>query len=1036
MRFSIAVVSAIGLHTGLSFVLFCATVPVLQGQYGPPIGALDHAAWTIRDGAPTAVSALAQSADGVLWIGAQTGLYSFDGVRFEPFEAPGAPRLPSVSINALLPTPDTSLWIGYVAGGVSVVARGRVASYGQRDGLPDGTITAIVQDSMGSISVATTTGLARLVAGRWKRYGRDSGYPGGLTSDLLVDRRGTLWAATNTGVFTLLRGASQFVREAPSLDPRGIGVGMPRQAPDGSVWGASMTLGLTRLSDSAGGAVPARPATAHLRQTTALLIDHRANAWMIDSSGFVRVPLIVNGAGHQSSALSISERVPLTTGTNAQVIIEDRERNVWVGTAGGIERFRETKFTPVLLPSPRATPAVGPAADGSVWVGRYDLPLATVRERAMTVDRGAVDITCIYRDLAGGVWFGGPSGMWHAAPSPTAGDARFARVPLPDVAEASLVQAIAQTLSGDLWLSVRGRMKGVLRRHTTTWSLAPLPPAFANQLAFTIVTDSADRTWLGFTGNRLVRVGGGDPLRIYSEADGLHVGAVTALWAHGPRLWIGGESGLTTLMADDHFHSFTATQPLRGITGIIETADGALWLNGIPGVTHIEAAEVRRALSDTAYHARAEQFDYHDGLASPAPQFLPLPTAIQGSDGRLWFTTERDVAWIDPSNIRRNGLAPPVQIHGLEVAGKPYAIGTRIALPVRTSDLEVSYTALSLAIPDRVTFRYRLIGVDTGWIDAGNRREAFYTNLQPGKYRFQVIAANEDGVWNASGAGVDIEIPPTFTQTGLFPYLVGTAMLGIVWLLALWRRRQIARADEAVGKLRAELARVNRVTSFAALTAAIAHEVNQPLAGIVANAETCLQMLGTAPPNLEEARETVRRLMRDGNRASEIVTRLRSLYSRKLARPEIMDLNEAAREVIALSRADLQQHRVVLQMEFAPNLPLIEGDRIQLQQVVLNLVRNAADAMKAIDDRTRELLVKTEPEPDGRVRLSVRDAGVGFEPDAAKRLFDPFYTTKDDGMGMGLSVCRSIIESHRGRLSATRNEGPGATFAFSLPAHR
>ena len=159
-RFNMAVDSAIGWHIGLSFILFCASVPVLQGQHGPPIGALDHAAWTIRDGAPTSVSALAQSADGFLWIGSLTGLYRFDGVRFEPFEPPGTQPLPSVSISALLATPDTSLWIGYVAGGVSVVARGRVASYGQGDGLPEGTITAIARDSVGSIWVATSTGLA------------------------------------------------------------------------------------------------------------------------------------------------------------------------------------------------------------------------------------------------------------------------------------------------------------------------------------------------------------------------------------------------------------------------------------------------------------------------------------------------------------------------------------------------------------------------------------------------------------------------------------------------------------------------------------------------------------------------------------------------------------------------------------------------------------------------------------------------------------------------------------------------------------
>src|SRR6185503_11489421 len=175
------------------------------------------------------------------------------------------------------------------------------------------------------------------------------------------------------------------------------------------------------------------------------------------------------------------------------------------------------------------------------------------------------------------------------------------------------------------------------------------------------------------------------------------------------------------------------------------------------------------------------------------------------------------------------------------------------------------------------------------------------------------------------------------------------------------------------------------------------------------------------------------RTIRDGNRAAEVMSRLRELYSGRETKPEPVDLNEAAREVLALFLSELQRHGVVVRTEFAENLVPVVGDRIQLQQVVLNLVRNASEAMSSVDDRTRELLVKTEPHERDAVRLSVRDAGVGFEPEAADKLFGAFYTTKHEGMGMGLSVSRSISERHRGRLWAARNEGPGATFAFALP---
>jgi signal transduction histidine kinase len=240
-------------------------------------------------------------------------------------------------------------------------------------------------------------------------------------------------------------------------------------------------------------------------------------------------------------------------------------------------------------------------------------------------------------------------------------------------------------------------------------------------------------------------------------------------------------------------------------------------------------------------------------------------------------------------------------------------------------------------------------------------------------------------------------------------------------------------SEEARDKARSELAHVARVMSLGTLAASIAHEINQPLSGIVTNASTCQRMLAAAPPNIDGALETARRTIRDANRASEVITRLRALFSRKGTTTESVDLNEVTREVIALSLSGLQRNQVVVRAELAEDLPPVTGDRVQLEQVILNLLRNASDAMTTVDDRPRELLIRTERDEGDRVRLGVKDAGVGFQAQAADRLFEAFYTTKDDGMGIGLSVSRSIIETHHGRLWATLNDGPGATFSFSIP---
>ncbi|MFZ0266606.1 PAS domain-containing protein [Caulobacter sp.] len=241
-------------------------------------------------------------------------------------------------------------------------------------------------------------------------------------------------------------------------------------------------------------------------------------------------------------------------------------------------------------------------------------------------------------------------------------------------------------------------------------------------------------------------------------------------------------------------------------------------------------------------------------------------------------------------------------------------------------------------------------------------------------------------------------------------------------------------AEDDLSRTREELAHVSRVMALSTLTASIAHEVSQPLAGIITNSSACLRMLAADPPDVAGAQATVQRTLRDGNRASEVIKRLRALYGRKPLSLESVDLQEVAREMLALLASELQRRRVRVRAELAAPLPLVTADRIQLQQVILNLILNAADAMVDVVDRARELRVSAHVEADGLVTLEVRDSGVGLEPDRIDPLFKAFHTTKADGMGIGLSVSRSIIEAHGGRLTARPNlEAPGATFSFSIP---
>jgi PAS domain S-box-containing protein len=323
-----------------------------------------------------------------------------------------------------------------------------------------------------------------------------------------------------------------------------------------------------------------------------------------------------------------------------------------------------------------------------------------------------------------------------------------------------------------------------------------------------------------------------------------------------------------------------------------------------------------------------------------------------------------------------------------------------------------------------------------------------------GLYRWEIASdlESEPEKWRRHHAALDAHLPfrdlvyPTINRTGS-PIYVRTSgkpffdasgrFLGYRGVSTdITATIRADHAEQALRKAQAELAHVTRVTTLGELTASIAHEINQPLAAIVANAEACLSWLDRETPDLDAARRSVEWIVDDSNRASEVIKRVRALAQKTDIEKVPLDINDVVREGVALVQRELTSNQVSLRMDLASALPIILGDRVQLQQVIINLVMNGIEAMQSVGDRPRELAVRSGRDDMRRVFLTVTDCGVGISGKEVDRLFSPFFTTKPGGMGMGLSICRSIVEAHEGRLSVSRNEGPGATFQFVLPLHQ
>ncbi|MFZ6733561.1 sensor histidine kinase [Undibacterium sp. Ji42W] len=757
-----------------------------------------HTAWNGLNGAPNDVLKFAQTTDGWLWIATPTGLFRFDGVRFERMDKVQGQPLQSSNVLGLLGSPDGSLWVGYRFGGISVFKNNTVRTYTEADGLPGGTIMSMTMGPDGSIWAATREGLAVLLpaAQRFSRVGTEMGLPQFMARQILFDKAGVQWVSVKGGVYFRQPGETRYTQAWPKLDLMAMA-----ESPDGTLWASDGAYKFYRMSTSepAGKPVP-KPEI----EGNGMFFDRQGVMWILRTHALERrrAPYTADNGSDQLLTKENGMSGPLP-----QTFFQDREGNIWIGTSHGLDRLRRNRLyiLPVALPFDH--PSMVSAGNGEVITADFVGPVRRFKSNGDHQQELDTHFSMSYRADDGTLWLGNDNALWRRDAN------KFAIFPMPRDVTGNQVQAMVIDQQQQKWVSVS--RKGLFSLDEGKWQLQSGLNGLPTETVMSLTKDASGRIWAGYLNNCIALIDG-KRVQLFGKEQGLELGNVLALQADGERLWASGEFGLALYDSKRDVQHFvpvriTGQLALRGISGIVRTAAGDLWLHGADGITHIPASEVEQLLRDSTHIANYERFNALDGLLGSPSQLRQLPTLIAASDGKLWFSTASEIATIDPQNIPRNALQPSVQISAIHAGGKDYAAQASLQLPKENRDIQISFTALSLSMPERISFRYQLQGYDKSWQDPHGRREAFYTNLPPGNYRFMVKAANEDGVWNEQGTAMQIGITPVFTETPWFIALLIALAAACLYVIYLLRIRYLtAHMQDLMHERLAERARIAR----------------------------------------------------------------------------------------------------------------------------------------------------------------------------------------------------------------------------------
>ncbi len=1046
------------------------------------------------------VTSIAQTPDGYLWLGTEEGLARFDGIRFTLFNRQNTPSIKSNQISSLLLDSKNNLWIGTDGGGLTCLSAGTFRTYSSSEGLASDAILSLYEDSKGILWVGTNgAGLYRFQNRRFQKYRYPQSGERGSGKDLedtavysiSGGNDGSLWLGTHSGLVALSGG--RFVRYTMK---DGLGddyIKAVQVNSSGDVWAGTNGGGVSHLVNG------------HIDTYTIRDGLPSNSVWSLyrDSGETIWVGTIDGGLSRihrgQVSAYRSADGLP---SNRILSFFEDREGELWIGTGGaGLARLKDGPFSTLTTREGLSDDVVLPVyqdRQGTVWAGTNGKGLNRIQDERITkfnTRNGLLDdvIFSLAEDKEGSLWIATRKGLNRLK------NGRFSQFDTQQGLPTNIVLALYYDHDGTLWAGSRGGLSRFDGFRFQTYTTAD---GLSNNYVTSIYRDAGKTLWVGTGGGGLNQFRNGR-FKSYSTRNGLSSNVIRSISGDADgTLWVGTAGGGLNRLKSGAFTTYTTGEGLfdDDLFQILSDRQGFLWMSSNKGVFRVAKQQLSEYAEGRLRVIESEAFGLSDGLKNKECNGGFQPAGWQSRDGRLLFPTMRGLAIVDPARLQKNTLPPSVVVETTSIDGESFNPSASIVAKPGKGQLEFAFTALSLVSPDKIRFKYKLEGFDRSWVDAATRRTAFYTNIPPGKYRFSVIACNNDGVWNMTGASLPVTLSPHFYETRLFLFACVAAVVALsfgafrlrISHLVANERRLLLLVSERTNELRQEVAakeqartelaaaqqhlmELSRLSGMAEVASGVLHNVGNVLnsvnvaADLVAgkvrdfrtqNLRAAVELLNSHADRLAAFLETdpkgqrilpylinvcaqidrereylldeIGTLKHHIDHIKQIVFTQQdyakvSIMTEKVFIPKIID------DAVKLVEVSLERHQVEITREIE-DIPEIFTVRHKLLEILVNLLRNAKQAVVQQAGPERRIRICVKRPAGGRIRIEVRDTGIGIPRESLTSIFAHGFTTKADGHGFGLHSGALAARQMGGLLWAeSEGTGCGATFILELP---